>query len=100
MICPDCKSDVFERGRFDIAQTMYGRPVLLLDVTGRRCVQCGYILLSASMLRKIQKQVARGSGATTAVEVHDFGRRRRVPTSGTTAIATLRPAGTSEARIA
>lgn len=94
MNCPECSGDSFESGRFEIAQSMDGRPRILENVTARRCVQCGYLIVSGSVLKEIERRVMLGAySRLSPVEVYDLSvpLRTRLSRNG---IAATTPIGT------
>lgn len=64
MKCPYCLGTSFQRGRFDLAQVVSMQPVLIRNVPGSRCRQCGYIQVSAGTMKKIEEMVAAGQSDT------------------------------------
>lgn len=60
MKCTYCLGTSFQRGRFDLAQVVSMQPVLIRNVPGFRCRQCGYLQVSAGTMKKIEEMVAAG----------------------------------------
>jgi hypothetical protein len=60
MQCPYCLGTSFQRGRFDLAQVVSLQPVLIRNVPGSRCRQCGYIQVNADTMKKIEEMVSAG----------------------------------------
>jgi len=58
--CPDCRGVIFEEGCFEIAQLHQGSPALIRNVPAARCVQCGYMVIKASVLRQIERALSTG----------------------------------------
>ena len=54
MRCPECRGRRLEQGLYDFAQLFRQQPVMLRNVPGHRCVQCGYLLLSSDVLQRIE----------------------------------------------
>lgn len=62
MKCPGgFATATLEEGQFDLVELHHGQPVVLRNVSGLRCRQCGYELISADSLRRIQLALAGGS---------------------------------------
>ena len=93
MKCPECYGERFERGKYEVSQMMEGQPVLLTNVRAQRCVQCGYLVVSATVLREMQRRVANGlNTGNMMIDVFDLQapvRKAKGSGIGTAAVTTL-----------
>ena len=64
MRCPECRGESFEEGRFDVAQLFEHQPVLVKNVFAQKCVQCGYLILTAKELGRIEDLLVHGMRST------------------------------------
>jgi len=73
MKCSYCLGTSFAKGRYDLAQVIKLQPVLIRNVPGSRCRQCGYIQVSAATMKKIETLLASGLPVTvTPSDVYDL----------------------------
>jgi YgiT-type zinc finger domain-containing protein len=74
MKCPEClATDSFEEVLSDWAELHQCQPVVLRNVPVRRCCQCGYKLISADRMGRIEQALASGQPtATIAAAVYDL----------------------------
>lgn len=73
MKCPECLGTSFEEGQFDFADLLQGRPVVLPNVPGDRCRQCGYLIITAAIAERIEQALdASSAECTTPADVYDL----------------------------
>lgn len=73
MKCPECFGTSFERGHFDVAQVVERQPVLIRNVPGSACSQCGYLVVSARQAKAIERTLRhRLPNTVVATEVYDL----------------------------
>ena len=60
MRCPDCMSESFSSGLYDIGDIFNDEPIVIRNVAGAKCDQCGFLLLPASIAKEISKALALG----------------------------------------
>ena len=78
MKCLHCLGTAFSKGRFAIAQVVDDQPVLIQNVTASRCKQCGYLVVSATTAKKIERIVQERMPDThVPTAVYDLASRAR-----------------------
>lgn len=74
MKCPDCEGDRFENGLFSVGDIFKGDPIVIRNVAGSKCVQCGYLLIPATVAKEISKVLAEGSSNVAYAREYDLAR--------------------------
>ena len=73
MKCPYCTGTLFTEGDYDLAQVVALQPVLIRNVHAFRCDQCGYLQVSAEVMRHIEEMLAeRGPDTVLPAAVYDM----------------------------
>ena len=96
MKCPYCLGTSFSRGRYELAQVVNLQPVLIQNVPAQKCRQCGYLQVSATTLKRIEKILDAGLPDThVPTAVYDLASQPR--RRGVAFTPTMRPqtAGTA-----
>ena len=62
---PDCMGEAFDAGLYEIGDLYDERPVVVRNIPGAKCSQCGYLLLPAAAAKNISRILAVGNWATT-----------------------------------
>ena len=60
MRCPECMGELFDLGLFEIGDLFNNEPIVIRNVSGAKCAQCGFLLLPASVAKEISKVLALG----------------------------------------
>lgn len=68
MICPRCQGTAFDEGGFEAVEMFHDHPVVLRNVRGQRCQQCGELILGPETLQRISEVLLRGE-VTAMIEV-------------------------------
>ena len=73
MTCPYCLGTSFTKGRFDLAQVVNMQPVLIRNVPGSKCNQCGYLQVIPATMKKIERLISAQDWLTTVpTQVYDL----------------------------
>ncbi len=59
--CPECMAESFDLGMFEIGDIFNEEPIVVRNVAGAKCSQCGFLLLPASVAKEISKVLALGN---------------------------------------
>jgi len=85
MICPYCTGTTFTEGDYDLAQVVNLQPVLIRNVHGYRCDQCGYIQVSRDEMKRVEERLAAAQPNTFApAAVYDLAKPLDQPQLGVT----------------
>ena len=52
---PYCLGTSFTRGRYDLAQIVRQQPIMIRNVPARKCKQCGYLVISATAQKEVER---------------------------------------------
>lgn len=58
MKCPECRGDAFTKGLFELADIFKDEPIVIRNVPGSCCEQCGYMLISADVAKRVSQALA------------------------------------------
>lgn len=80
MKCLHCLGTAFSKGQFAIAQVVADQPVLIQNVPASQCKQCGYLVVTAAITKKIERIIKERTPDTyVPTEVYDLSSPVRLP---------------------
>lgn len=70
--CPECRGTIFDEGLRDLPRIIDQRLVLLKNVQSLQCRQCGYLVISPEVMRKIERVADQAPSGVISVPVFDL----------------------------
>ncbi len=85
MKCPYCLGTSLTEGKFDLAQVVDLQPVLIRNVPGSKCDQCGHVRVTPRTMKAIEGMLKdKASDTTVPTAVYDLESPVRHPHVGCT----------------
>lgn len=72
MKCPECLGVLFTPGLYTMAQVFKEQPVLIQNVSGAKCNQCGFLVVDASVGKEIENALGRLPDMSVPANVYNL----------------------------